>query len=68
MEYVDIFSTTLYWYAIVGFALLTGSIVVYGVALLIYWLLARLTTLISYLLRDVAGHRDISLWRHHPSR
>ena len=68
MEYADIFSTTLYWYAIVGFALLIGSIVVYGVALLIYWLLARLTIVISDLLRNVVGHRDVSLWRHHPSR
>ena len=68
MDYVDILATGLYWYAIGGFALLIGSVVVYGIALLIYWILARVATLIGHLVAYVAGHAESSLRRHHPSR
>ena len=68
MEYVDILSTALYWYAIGGVALLIGSVFVYGLALLIYWLLARLITLIGHALGYLVSHTDVSLPRHHPSR
>ncbi len=66
MDYVGILATGLYWYAIGGVAILVGTVVVYGVALLIYGLLARLIPLISDFLGHVAGHVDVSLRRHHP--
>jgi hypothetical protein len=65
MEYVEILSTGLSWYAIGGVAILIGSAVVYGFALLIYGLLARLGTLISHLLSYVVAHADASLRKHH---
>jgi len=65
MEYVEILSTGLSWYAIGGVAILIGSAVVYAVALLIYVLLARLGTLISHLLSYVLAHVDASRRRHH---
>jgi hypothetical protein len=65
MDYVDILSTGLYWYAIGGVAILIGSLIIYAIALLIYGLLARLGMLISRLLSYIAGRVDVSL-RHHP--
>lgn len=68
MEYVDILSTGLSWYAIGGVAILIGSAVVYGLAVLLYALLARLGTLISHLVGDMAARADASLRRHHSVR
>jgi len=68
MEYVDILSTALRWYAIGGVAILIGSVVVYGVALLIYKLLARLGILINHLLSYIAGRAEVSLRGHYPFR
>jgi hypothetical protein len=68
MEYLDILSTALYWYAIVGVAILIGSMVVYAVALLIYRLLAWLATLLGRVLGHIAEHAELSLKRHHPVR
>jgi hypothetical protein len=68
MEYVEILSTGLSWYAIGGVAILMGSAVVYGFALLIYALLARLGTLISHVLSYVVAHVDASMRRHHLGR
>jgi len=68
MEYVEILSTGLYWYAIGGVAILIGSALVYGFALLIYKLLARLGMLISHLLAIIAGRAGASLKGHHPVR
>ena len=66
MEYLDIIATGVYWYALGGVAILTGSVVVYGLALLIYWLLARLITLIGQLPGYIASHTGGALKRHHP--
>ena len=68
MDYVAILATGLYWYAIGGFAILIGSVLVYGLALLIYWLLARLIRLISQLPGYIASHADVSMRRHYPFR
>lgn len=68
MGYVDILSTALLLYAIGGVAILTGTVVVYALAVLIYKLLARLGTLISRLLRYTAAHTDFSLRGHYPFR
>ena len=68
MEYVEILSTGLSWYAIGGVAILIGSAVVYGFALLIYALLVRLATLISHLLSYPVAHGDASRRRHHLAR
>jgi len=67
MEYVDILSTALSWYAIGGVAILIGSAVIYGVAVLIYRLLAGLGTLISRLPAYLAARVGVSLGRHHPA-
>ena len=67
MEYVDILSTALSWYAIGGVAILIGSAVIYGVAVLIYRLLAGLGTLISRLPACLAARVDVSPRRHHPA-
>ena len=67
MEYVDILSTALSWYAIAGVAILIGSAVIYGVAVLIYRLLAGLGTLISRLPACLAARVDVSPRRHHPA-
>lgn len=68
MDYVGILATGLYWYAIGGVGILVGSAIVYGLALLIYGLLARLITLIGHFLGYMAGHVDVSLRRHYPFR
>ena len=68
MEYVEILSTGLSWYAIGGVAILIGSAVVYGFALLIYALLVRLATLISHLLSYLVAHGDAARRRHHLAR
>ena len=68
MEYVEILSTALSWYAIGGVAILIGSALVYGVAVLIYRLLAGLGALISRLPAYLAARVDVSLRRHHPAR
>jgi hypothetical protein len=67
MEYVDILSTALSWYAIGGVAILIGSAIVYGVALLIYRLLTGLGTLIRRFLTHLAARVDVSLTRHDPA-
>jgi len=69
MGYVEILSTALLLYVIGGAALLVGTVVVYGIALLIYKLLARLGALVSHLLRYAAAHVDFSLReQHYPFR
>ena len=68
MEYVEILSTALSWYAIGGVAILIGSALVYGVAVLIYRLLAGLGTLIRRLPAYLAARFDVSLRRQHPAR
>jgi hypothetical protein len=68
MEYVEILSTALSWYAIGGVAILIGSALVYGAAVLVYRLLAGLVTLISRLPAYLAARVDVSLRRHHPAR
>lgn len=68
MEYVEILSTALSWYAIGGVAILIGSALAYGVAVLIYRLLAGLGALISRLPAYLAARFDVSLRRHHPAR
>ena len=68
MEYVDILSTALSWYAIGGVAILIGSAVVYGLAVLIYRLLAGLGTLIGHVLASLAARLELSLGKHHPVR
>jgi hypothetical protein len=66
MEYLDIIATGVYWYALGGVAILIGSVVVYGLALSIYRLLARLIALFSQLPAYTASHTDGALKRHHP--
>jgi hypothetical protein len=68
MEYVDILSTALSWYAIGGVAILIGSAIVYGFALLIYRLLAHLGALIRRSLAHLAARVDVARGRHHPAR
>ena len=68
MEYVEILSTALSWYAIGGVAILIGSALLYGVAVLIYRLLAALGTLIRRLPAWLAARVDVSLGGHHPAR
>jgi hypothetical protein len=65
MDYEQILATALAWYAIGGVAILIGSVIVYGLALLIYRLLAQLARLTSQLLSYIVGHAEASL-RHHP--
>jgi len=65
MDYIGILATGLCWYAIGGVAILIVTVVVYGLALLIYKLLARLGTLASHLLSYIAGRADVSLRGHH---
>lgn len=66
MDYLEILATGLTWYAIGGVTILIGSLIVYGLAVLIYRLLARLARLASQLLSCIADHAHGSP-RHHPS-
>ena len=68
MEYVDILSTALYWYAIVGVATLTASVVFYAFALFICDLLVRIGTLVGRLLVHSANRAAVSSKHHHPAR
>ena len=63
MDYIDILSTALYWYAIVGLALLAGSVAVYAVALFAYRVLAGLATLIGHVLEHTA--QRVADWSNH---
>ena len=65
MDYVEILATGLAWYAIGGVAILIGSVIVYGLAVLIYRLLARLARLTGQLPGYIAAHAEGSP-RHHP--
>lgn len=68
MEYIDILSIALRWYAIGGVVILAGSVVVYGLALVIYGLLARLGRLVSHVLVYIADRADVSTRNHRPFR
>jgi len=63
MEYIDILSTALYWYALVGVALLAGSVVVYAAAVFLYRLLVGLGTAIGHMLEHTA--QRVADWSHH---
>jgi hypothetical protein len=66
MEYLGIIATGVYWYALGGVAILIGTVVVYGLALLIYRLLVGLIILIGQLPAYIASHADGAMKRHHP--
>ena len=68
MDYIDIFSTALYWYAIVALALLTGSVAVYAVALFSYRVLAGLAGLIGHVLEHTAQRVADRSHHHHAAR
>lgn len=68
MDYIDILSTALYWYAIVGLALLAGSVVVYAVALFSFRVLAALASLTGHLLEHAAQRLADWSHHHHPAR
>jgi hypothetical protein len=67
MEYVEILWTALYWYAIAGAVLLVGSVIVYGLALLLYQVLVWLGTAIRCLPGYGRDHLRFSLKGHHPA-
>mgnify|MGYP000199289887 FL=1 len=67
MEYIEILSTALYWYAIGGVALLIVSIALYVLACVVHSLLVRLGALIGRVLEHTAGRLAVWSKHHHPA-